>query len=94
MLCDYFIKRIHNCRYYYAENELCYLGYYLEHDLVKYEEYSIALIDNYYGSKIDRMYYTELSGNKTEVVTKKKIVRNEICPCGSGVKYKKCHGRQ
>ena len=24
---------------------------------------------------------------------KKKIGRNEPCPCGSGVKYKKCHGR-
>ncbi|WP_203434328.1 SEC-C metal-binding domain-containing protein [Nitrosococcus halophilus] len=23
----------------------------------------------------------------------RKIGRNEPCPCGSGVKYKKCHGR-
>jgi uncharacterized protein YecA (UPF0149 family) len=23
----------------------------------------------------------------------KKIDRNEHCPCGSGIKYKKCHGR-
>ena len=22
-----------------------------------------------------------------------KIGRNELCPCGSGLKYKKCHGR-
>jgi uncharacterized protein YchJ len=22
-----------------------------------------------------------------------KIVRNEHCPCGSGIKYMKCHGR-
>ncbi|EER15727.1 hypothetical protein Pmar_PMAR028971 [Perkinsus marinus ATCC 50983] len=25
-------------------------------------------------------------------VTKKKIGVNEKCPCGSGLKYKKCHG--
>jgi uncharacterized protein YecA (UPF0149 family) len=23
----------------------------------------------------------------------KKIGRNEPCPCGSGMKFKKCHGR-
>ena len=23
----------------------------------------------------------------------KKVGRNEPCPCGSGLKYKKCHGR-
>jgi uncharacterized protein YecA (UPF0149 family) len=22
-----------------------------------------------------------------------KVGRNELCPCGSGKKYKKCHGR-
>ncbi|QQM32357.1 SEC-C domain-containing protein [Martelella lutilitoris] len=26
-------------------------------------------------------------------VKRKKIGRNELCPCGSGKKYKKCHGR-
>ena len=26
------------------------------------------------------------------VTTDKKIGRNEPCPCGSGKKYKKCHG--
>lgn len=32
--------------------------------------------------------------NKTKtVVKKKKIGRNEPCPCGSGKKYKLCHGR-
>ena len=25
---------------------------------------------------------------------KEKIGRNDPCPCGSGLKYKKCHGRQ
>jgi hypothetical protein len=29
-----------------------------------------------------------------EVPNKKKIGRNEPCPCGSGLKYKKCHGKK
>lgn len=35
------------------------------------------------------------SGNemKREPIRVKKIGRNEPCPCGSGKKYKKCHGR-
>lgn len=31
--------------------------------------------------------------NKLESISKKKIGRNELCPCGGGKKYKKCHGR-
>ena len=31
-------------------------------------------------------------GKKTPVVTGPKIGRNDPCPCGSGKKYKKCHG--
>ena len=30
---------------------------------------------------------------KNKPIRKKKIGRNEPCPCGSGKKYKKCHGR-
>jgi len=29
---------------------------------------------------------------KTWVRDSRKIGRNEPCPCGSGLKYKKCHG--
>lgn len=28
-----------------------------------------------------------------EISAKKKIGRNELCPCGSGLKYKNCHGK-
>jgi SEC-C motif-containing protein len=31
---------------------------------------------------------------KTVVRTGPKIGRNDPCPCGSGKKYKHCHGRQ
>ena len=30
--------------------------------------------------------------NKLEFNHKQKIGRNDPCPCGSGKKYKKCHG--
>jgi preprotein translocase subunit SecA len=30
---------------------------------------------------------------KTPVVAEEKVGRNDPCPCGSGKKYKKCHGR-
>ncbi|MGH9652781.1 MAG: preprotein translocase subunit SecA [Bryobacteraceae bacterium] len=33
------------------------------------------------------------SGGETQTVTKAaKVGRNDLCPCGSGKKYKKCHG--
>ncbi len=35
------------------------------------------------------------AGSQTTTVTKTaKVGRNELCPCGSGKKYKKCHGAQ
>jgi preprotein translocase subunit SecA len=33
-------------------------------------------------------------GSGTTVVATKKVGRNEPCPCGSGKKYKKCHGAE
>jgi preprotein translocase subunit SecA len=30
---------------------------------------------------------------KTQKKTDKKVGRNDPCPCGSGKKYKNCHGR-
>ena len=30
---------------------------------------------------------------RTPVTVKKEPGRNDPCPCGSGKKYKKCHGR-
>jgi preprotein translocase subunit SecA len=38
----------------------------------------------------DRM--TESSGPKSQVKNNQKVGRNDPCPCGSGKKYKKCHG--
>lgn len=34
------------------------------------------------------------TGQSVQVVrTSEKIGRNDLCPCGSGKKYKNCHGR-
>jgi len=35
----------------------------------------------------------DMAGPQTVVRKNKKVGRNEPCPCGSGKKYKKCHGR-
>lgn len=37
----------------------------------------------------------EMDKNKKvkEVIKTQKVGRNDLCPCGSGAKYKKCHGR-
>ena len=32
-------------------------------------------------------------GRRMPVVADEKIGRNDPCPCGSGKKYKKCHGK-
>jgi len=41
-------------------------------------------------------HHGESDGSTTKTVkrTEKKVGRNDPCPCGSGKKYKKCHGRQ
>ena len=36
----------------------------------------------------------EVSGNVTSAKTTKEVGRNDLCPCGSGKKYKQCCGRK
>jgi hypothetical protein len=36
---------------------------------------------------------TRVSTRRTEALAPQKVGRNELCPCGSGKKYKKCCGR-
>jgi preprotein translocase subunit SecA len=35
----------------------------------------------------------EEGGSKQPVVRERKVGRNDPCPCGSGLKYKRCHGK-
>ncbi len=44
-------------------------------------------------SVYDRMQESAASGPVSQVKNVKKVGRNDPCPCGSGKKYKKCHGR-
>jgi len=39
-----------------------------------------------------RIRTQRMSGAPDRAVTKTKVGRNERCPCGSGLKYKHCHG--
>ena len=39
-----------------------------------------------------RIRTQRMSGAPGRAVTKTKVGRNERCPCGSGMKYKHCHG--
>lgn len=56
--------------------------------IVDYEKKQTAKVDVWIGgSQI-------VKGDKPSAIPKyKKIGRNEICPCGSGKKYKQCHGK-
>jgi len=36
---------------------------------------------------------TQNQQNSQPVKAEKKVGRNEPCPCGSGKKYKQCHGK-
>ncbi|MGB5169297.1 MAG: SEC-C metal-binding domain-containing protein [Acidimicrobiia bacterium] len=39
-----------------------------------------------------RIRTQRMSGTPDRAMTKTKVGRNERCPCGSGMKYKHCHG--
>ena len=69
-------------------------GYVLFEDLITNVKYSvIRLLLNF-----DKNVFVENStkNEKVKIETikndKTKIGRNDLCPCGSGQKYKKCHG--
>lgn len=42
---------------------------------------------------IDEIDFTQQSGNLHSPIVSSKISRNAPCPCGSGKKYKRCHGQ-
>ena len=46
-----------------------------------------------YGADEQDMYNQETAVKRTPVNSGPKIGRNDPCPCGSGKKYKSCHGR-
>jgi uncharacterized protein YecA (UPF0149 family) len=46
-------------------------------------------------ARVTLSHGAETVAEKVETVRRDgdKVGRNDICPCGSGKKYKKCHGR-
>ncbi|WP_204673658.1 SEC-C metal-binding domain-containing protein [Flavobacterium tibetense] len=89
---DYIKRRIKFSKFYKADNEMCYLGFHLKKGIEKYDGDYIAL-DESWAQYIDKTYYKEIYKEKVAEFTSKKIQRNDPCFCLSGLKYKKCHGR-
>jgi hypothetical protein len=56
--------------------------------IIDYEKKQTAKVDIWVGGT-----ETVIGSNTSEIPKSKKIGRNEKCPCGSGVKYKRCHGK-
>ena len=63
-----------------------------DEELYAKKVYSL-LDDNSFLSETDN-YFDDFEDKRLEPIVKdKKIYPNELCPCGSGKKYKKCCGR-
>lgn len=94
----YIIWRIENHERIISSDELDVIeGYYLQDGVSKSNDENIffwpigpSLIDKIYFEKHDIPYSLPSLDNKTYKRSKKKVGRNELCPCGSGKKYKKC----
>ena len=54
--------------------------------------YNLPQWENIFDEETRKQFYLEAKKMNT-IVKPKKIGRNEPCPCGSGKKYKQCHGR-
>lgn len=91
---DYIERRIKFSQYYKADNELGFLSFHLKKGLQKFPNSDMVILDESWAQFFNEDYYGEISGaKKIEDNLRKKISRNEPCPCGSGTKYKKCHGK-
>jgi hypothetical protein len=88
---EYLFSRRKFSSYFMGENEMCYLGFHLQHGLKKYKDADFFHLDESWAQYIDSIYYPEISGIKE--LENKKIGRNDLCPCESGKKYKNCHGK-
>ena len=93
VLIKYFKERNLFSKFYYADNEQSFLGFFLRHNgFPPQEEMTLAYIDNDYAQYFDKDYYTMLVDKHFEIFFEsvKSIGRNDPCYCGSGRKHKKC----
>jgi len=58
--------------------------YYTGHPMIEIPEFEIKNLENY------RSITLQSEIKKDKIMSKMKIGRNELCPCGSGKKYKRC----
>ena len=65
-------------------------GYELFEDLVNNVKYSVIWILLNFDSNLIKQNIEEQK--ETNIDVDNKVGRNSPCPCGSGKKYKKCHG--
>lgn len=89
---DYISRRTKYSKYFKAENEMGYLGFHLENGLKKHDSDYIFL-DESWAQSIDRKFNYEAYKDNIEKNNSKKIQRNDLCFCGSNLKFKKCHGK-
>ena len=70
----------------------------MPHDRQKEFENQRCLIEEIIGGRIQLGAKTEpapkSAAKSIQGQVKRKIGKNEPCPCGSGKKYKRCHGRR
>jgi len=58
-------------------------------------EYQKKHIEKIMNSELgEALFYDSFSSVDTGFFPERNIGRNELCPCGSNLKYKKCHGRK
>ncbi len=57
------------------------------------EEHVFRNADRIANSDLARAAFADYEGQQAFVASLPKIGRNEKCPCGSGVKFKNCHGK-
>ena len=70
-----------------------HLFFNIEDELDKIEFNFLNINDIEYDKEIIFNVVKELKVQRLKRINKKKIGRNEKCPCGSGKKYKNCCGR-
>lgn len=94
---DYLVWRIENHANVLSSDELDIIeGYFLDSQLKEHIKDSAAFFLPNGPSLIDKIYFEkhgipyEYPGIKSTGIKKKKVGRNDTCPCGSGKKFKKC----
>ena len=94
---DYLVWRIENHANVLSSDELDVIeGYFLDSQLKEHIKDSAAFFPPNGPSLIDKIYFEkhgipyEYPGIKSTDIKKKKVGRNDPCPCGSGKKFKKC----